>query len=213
MDRPLDPEFQKGQRRKRVALAGSALSVTAFLVAGLPGLLRPSVSRNRIRTARAEMGPVEASITASGIVQPEREAVLSSPVDARVVRILKQPGVPQRLLGSGSGENGVRAGVFPAARVLHERAEIHPLPVQGTRGPAGNELARAGMRFHQRRSQDLNPCVTRQDVEVMDPIPEAVLVAKELRQRTEHEMKRTATLLGIAARLHADLGKRFGNSF
>jgi HlyD family secretion protein len=66
--------------------------VTAFLLVGLPGLLRPSVSRNRIRTARVETGPVEASITASGTVQPEREAVLSSPVEARVVRILKQPG-------------------------------------------------------------------------------------------------------------------------
>jgi HlyD family secretion protein len=92
MDRPLDPKLQKRQTRKRVALAGTALSVTAFLLVGLPGLLRPSVSRNRIRTARVETGPVEASITASGTVQPEREAVLSSPVDARVVRILKQPG-------------------------------------------------------------------------------------------------------------------------
>jgi len=92
MDRPLDAEFQKRRTLRRVALAGTAVSVTAFLIAGLPGLLRPSVSRSRIRTARVETGPVEASITASGTVQPEREAVLSSPVEARVVRILKQPG-------------------------------------------------------------------------------------------------------------------------
>lgn len=92
MDRPLDPESQKKQTRRRVALAGTALSVAAFLITGLPGVLRPSVSRSRIRTARVETGPVEASITASGTVVPEREAVLSSPVDARVVRILKQPG-------------------------------------------------------------------------------------------------------------------------
>src|SRR2546422_8418824 len=91
MDRPLAPEFQKRQRRTRVALAGTALSVTAVLFVGLPGLLRPSVSRNRIRTARVEAGPVEASITASGTVQPQREAVLSSPVDAPGVRILQQP--------------------------------------------------------------------------------------------------------------------------
>lgn len=92
MDRPLDPDFQKRRTRRRVALAGTTLSVGVFLFAGLPSLVRPSVSRNRIRTAKVETGPVEASITASGTVLPEREAVLSSPLDARVVRVLKQPG-------------------------------------------------------------------------------------------------------------------------
>lgn len=92
MDRPLDTEFQKKQTRKRVAVAGTAVCVAAFLLTGLPALVRPSVSRSRIRTAKVDTGLVEASITASGTVQPEREAALSSPVDARVVRILKQPG-------------------------------------------------------------------------------------------------------------------------
>lgn len=92
MDRPLDPEFARKQTQRRVAFAGTALSVAAFVVVGLPRVLRPSVSRDRIRTARVDAGAVEASITASGTVMPEREAVLSSPVDARVVRILKQPG-------------------------------------------------------------------------------------------------------------------------
>src|SRR5258705_517421 len=92
MDRPLDTDFQKRQTRKRVALAGTAVSVVAFLLTGLPALVRPSVSRSRIRAATVDTGLVEASITASGTVQPEREAALSSPVDARVVRILKQPG-------------------------------------------------------------------------------------------------------------------------
>jgi len=63
-----------------------------LLLSWLPDLLRPGVSRARIRTARVTAGPVDAMIMASGTVVPEIERVLSSPVDARVLRILKRPG-------------------------------------------------------------------------------------------------------------------------
>ena len=39
-----------------------------------------------------EYGPVEATINASGTVMPEFEQVLSSPINARVVRIVKEGG-------------------------------------------------------------------------------------------------------------------------
>jgi HlyD family secretion protein len=58
----------------------------------LPGFMRPSVSRQRMRTAKVTTGPIEAIITASGTVVPEFERALSSPLDARVLRILKRPG-------------------------------------------------------------------------------------------------------------------------
>ncbi len=64
----------------------------AVLVAWLPDLLRPGVARARIRTARVTTGPVDAMIMAAGTIVPEIERVLSSPVDARVLRILKRPG-------------------------------------------------------------------------------------------------------------------------
>ena len=64
----------------------------ALLLAWLPDLLRPGVARARIRTARVTTGPVEATIMAAGTVVPEIERVLSSPVDARVLHILKRPG-------------------------------------------------------------------------------------------------------------------------
>ena len=64
----------------------------ALVLAALPGWMRPTVNRSRIRTARVTTGPIEAVITASGTVVPEVERVLSSPLDARVLRILKRPG-------------------------------------------------------------------------------------------------------------------------
>ena len=66
--------------------------VLALVVVWLPGWMRPSVNRARIRTAPVTTGPVEAVIMASGTVVPEVERVLSSPLDARVLRILQRPG-------------------------------------------------------------------------------------------------------------------------
>ena len=70
------------------------LLAVIMLIAWLPGFIRPSVSRQRVRTAKVTSGPIEAVITASGSVVPESERALSSPVDARVLRILKRPGDP-----------------------------------------------------------------------------------------------------------------------
>jgi HlyD family secretion protein len=68
------------------------LTVLAGALVWLPGLVRPSISRASVRTAVADAGPIEAVITATGTVVPEVEQVVSSPVDARVLRILKRTG-------------------------------------------------------------------------------------------------------------------------
>ncbi len=67
-----------------------ALVVAAFVWG--PGLIKPSITRARIRAARVDVGTVEATITASGNVTPEVEQVISSPVNARVLKVLKRPG-------------------------------------------------------------------------------------------------------------------------
>lgn len=92
----MDREIDSGVKRKRllqrivlmiVPLAG----VIAIFIWG-PELIKPSVARDRIRTARVEKGALEAAVMATGLVVPEFEQVLSSPVNARVLRILKRPG-------------------------------------------------------------------------------------------------------------------------
>src|SRR5204863_4526196 len=71
-----------------------ALAVAALL--WLPGLVAPSVSRAAVRTAVADEGPIDAIISATGTVVPEVEEVISSPVDARVIRILRTAGATLR---------------------------------------------------------------------------------------------------------------------
>ena len=92
MDRPLPPEIERQNRLRQVLKIAVPLVIVVAVLISLPGWMRPAVSRERIRTARVTSGPIEAVITASGTVTPEVERVLSSPLDARVLRILQRPG-------------------------------------------------------------------------------------------------------------------------
>jgi HlyD family secretion protein len=92
VDRPLDAAVQRRAGLTRIAKVALPALALIMLIVWLPGFIRPSVSRQRVRTAKVTTGPIEAVITASGMVVPESERALSSPVDARVIRILKRPG-------------------------------------------------------------------------------------------------------------------------
>jgi HlyD family secretion protein len=96
VDRPLDPAHQRRRTLRRIAAAAGALLAVAAALVWLPGLVAPSVSRQSIRTAVADQGPIEAVISASGVVVPEVEQVIASPVDARVLRIVQRPGAAVR---------------------------------------------------------------------------------------------------------------------
>ena len=77
-------------RRVIGAIVPVALVAAVFIWG--PRLIKPSIARARIRTAKVDKGPIEATITASGTIVPEFEGVISSPVNARVLKILKGPG-------------------------------------------------------------------------------------------------------------------------
>jgi HlyD family secretion protein len=79
-----------------VAAAAGLLALAAAALLWLPGLVAPSVSRANVRIATVDEGPIESVISASGTVVPELEQVVSSPVDARVIRILKTAGAMLR---------------------------------------------------------------------------------------------------------------------
>lgn len=94
MDRPLHPAQLRRQAAQRILRAIVPIALLASVLVWGPGWIRPSLNRSRIRTAKVDTGPIEAVITASGTVVPEVERVVPSPVDARVLRILKRPGDP-----------------------------------------------------------------------------------------------------------------------
>jgi len=96
VDREIDPQVLKRQRRRRLAVGGTVLSIGVFGYLALASLVSPSIDRSAVRTAVVEAGPVDSSIAASGVVVPEIEQVITSPVEARVLRIFERPGARLR---------------------------------------------------------------------------------------------------------------------
>lgn len=92
MDRELDVSFQRRRIGRRIAWAIGSLGLVVAVLVLLPGWLRPTLERDRIRAGRVDRGPVEGIVEASGTVIPAFESVVSSPVDARIEKILKRPG-------------------------------------------------------------------------------------------------------------------------
>jgi HlyD family secretion protein len=92
MDRELSGQTLRNDRFKRIVRIALPLIALATVIALLPGWMRPSLNRARIRVATVTVGPLDSVVTASGTVVPAIERVLSSPVDARLLRVLKRPG-------------------------------------------------------------------------------------------------------------------------
>lgn len=68
------------------------LAVAAFAFAKSVEWLRPAVERRSLSVARVERGAVDATLQASGSVVPAFEQVVASPVEARVLRIVRRAG-------------------------------------------------------------------------------------------------------------------------
>lgn len=117
MDQELDASYRYRRLGKRAAWAGGVLALCVVVLILLPGWLRPAVEREQIRTAKVDRGPVEGIVEASGTVIPAFEGALSSPVEARVEKILKRPGETVR-----AGEEILRLDTS-SARLALEKIE------------------------------------------------------------------------------------------
>jgi HlyD family secretion protein len=96
MDRELAPELVNRKRRNGW-LIGLALVVgLVAIVAGLQSLLKTSVNASEIRTAVAQVGPVENTLNATGEVIPAFEQIITSPIRASIKRVLLTPGTRVR---------------------------------------------------------------------------------------------------------------------
>jgi HlyD family secretion protein len=96
----MDREIDRATRRRRMAgrIAGgvAVLGGAGVLLALLPGWFSPVLRRERIRLAPVERGRVEETVEASGTLRPASETVLTSPVETRVLRVLRRPGAAVR---------------------------------------------------------------------------------------------------------------------
>jgi HlyD family secretion protein len=92
MDRVLAPEVRRNRIARRGAIGIVAVLAAAFSIAATVQWLRPSVSRRNLQTARVDRGSVDATLQAAGTILPAVEQVVSSPVEARLLRIMRRAG-------------------------------------------------------------------------------------------------------------------------
>jgi HlyD family secretion protein len=92
MDTPIERSVIRKRRLRRTALTVGSVGLAALALVLLPGWLRPSVSRERLRFGRVERASVEATLDAAGVIVPAAERSIASPVETRVLAILKRAG-------------------------------------------------------------------------------------------------------------------------
>jgi HlyD family secretion protein len=72
VDRPIENVVRRRALIRRAAIAAAALLAAILGLSWGADWLRPSVARSRVRIERVDAGPIEASITAAGLVVPGR---------------------------------------------------------------------------------------------------------------------------------------------
>ena len=92
MDRELSATTRQAQKQRRRWQIGIAVALVAASVFGFRNLITPSLERSEIRTAVVERGSVQATLTATGVVVPELEQAITSPIQARVEQVVRTSG-------------------------------------------------------------------------------------------------------------------------
>ncbi|PTX21391.1 HlyD family secretion protein [Pontibacter mucosus] len=92
MDRELSAATKQANRRKRIWQVSIAAALVLAAIFGIRSLLAPGISRSEVRTAVVERGPVVATLSASGVVVPEHEQAITSPIQARIEQVVRNAG-------------------------------------------------------------------------------------------------------------------------
>jgi len=92
MDRELPQEAIRRRNIKRIFQILALIAIVTVAMIAFRSCLTPSVSRNRILTSVVERGSIDASLSAGGIVEPEYEQVMTSPVRSTVLEVLLHSG-------------------------------------------------------------------------------------------------------------------------
>jgi HlyD family secretion protein len=96
MDRELAPELVNRKRRNGWLIGLALIIGLVGAVAGVQSLLKTSINASEIRTAVAQVGPVENTLNATGEVIPAFEQIITSPIRASIKRVLLTPGTRVR---------------------------------------------------------------------------------------------------------------------
>lgn len=92
MDKELAPEIANRSRNRSLLIGLVVVIALAIAITWLRDAVKTSIEAEKIRTATAEIGPVENSLNATGEVIPAYEQIITSPIRASIRRVLLTPG-------------------------------------------------------------------------------------------------------------------------
>ncbi|RYE17362.1 MAG: efflux RND transporter periplasmic adaptor subunit, partial [Sphingobacteriales bacterium] len=137
MDRELSSSFKTKRRLKLLTLIGLSVVMVVALIAVGRILLQPTIKRGSFDIVIAQMGTVEETIAASGLVVPEYEYLITSPIHSKIERVLLhageavEAGEPILQLYLGETQNDYNK-LLDEQAANHNRAEQLKLNLEGT---------------------------------------------------------------------------------
>lgn len=190
----MDIEITPAERRTRlIRKAGITIAISIVACVALATSMRwmrPSVPRSRIETARVTVGPITETIEASGTVLPASETVLSSPVEARVVRIVAKAGTEVDA-GDEILQLDTSASRLDVDR-LHDRVAQKERELEQERLALEKELADIEARIEQQR---LDADVGDYKLQQQKALRDQGLVSEQQFRQTEAEARKATIAL------------------
>ena len=92
MDRELSHDTIRKAKIKRVLQIAGAVLILTVAIMLLRSCISPTAVRSRLRFSVAEVGMIEATVSASGTVIPEFEQVITSPISTKLEKVLLKAG-------------------------------------------------------------------------------------------------------------------------
>ena len=92
MDRELPESVVKSKRIKKTALPILALAVLVLSIIIFRSVLSPVLKISAVRVAIAETGSIEDAVTASGLVAPKNEQIVTCPIATRIEQVFHKAG-------------------------------------------------------------------------------------------------------------------------
>ncbi len=190
----MDREISTSERRTLlIRKLGIAAAITIAACATLAMSLRwmrPTVKRSRIEIAKVTRGPITEVIEASGTVVPAAETVLSSPVEARVVRIVAKAGTAVRA-GDEILQLDTSASRLDVER-LHDRVEQKERELDQERLGLEKDMVDLESRIEQQRL-DSEVASYKRDQQKM--LRDQGLISEQQYRQTEAEARKAAIAL------------------
>lgn len=92
MDQALSPAIVARRRRRTIAAVAAGLALVCGAAWGIHRFASPSASARDIAVAEVRRGDIANSISATGVVVPEREETVPCPIPSRIAHVHVKPG-------------------------------------------------------------------------------------------------------------------------